>query len=117
MANILGDYPPRSLIDSGGLLAIHASLNCAEFYETRDMLRREFKIPVPELEELPRGVIVGVARLTGFTWQFTQSSSRWAARGQCHWQLADARLLVKPVAERGRQRLWRYQPAMQGELM
>lgn len=47
--------------------------------------------------------IVAVARLAGVT---QASPSRWAARGQYHWELADVVTLPEPVPHKGAQGLW-----------
>lgn len=51
-------------------------------------LKAMFGIELPRYEEMPRGGIIGEADLTGCS---REGSSRWAAEGQCHFNLADAR--------------------------
>ncbi|WP_161884436.1 hypothetical protein [Deinococcus alpinitundrae] len=52
--------------------------------------------------------IVAVAQLAAVT---QSSTSKWAARGQFHWLLADVTLLPEPVPHRGAQGLWTIEPA------
>ena len=62
-----------------------------------------------------RGAVVAVARITGChldasCWNVTTGRvgfcSPWAVRDQCHWQLADVRVLRTPVLCRGALGLW-----------
>ena len=51
--------------------------------------------------------IVAVAQLAAVT---RDSTSKWAARDQYHWLLAEVVTLAEPVAHRGAQGLWEIEP-------
>jgi hypothetical protein len=58
------------------------------------------------LASLPKGAIVAVARLADCHEDCGGVCSPWAIAGQCHWVLADARRLPRPVPATGKQGLW-----------
>ncbi len=61
---------------------------------------------LPPLDSLPRGAIVGTARVVGFV---TRSDDPWFF-GPYGWQLADVVALPEPIACRGMQGLWPVPP-------
>ena len=78
-----------------GILAIHASRGCTRRqYEDAADFAAELGVTVPPLEYLPRGAILGTARLLRCT---DSAPSRWAAPGQWHWVLAHPDPLPRAV--------------------
>lgn len=56
--------------------------------EYSEAIKEMFGITLPAFSEIPRGGVVGDVNLNGHT---RDSSSRWAADGQYHFRLSDAR--------------------------
>jgi len=71
------------------------------------LLSYEMGVRVPGEDQFFMPGIVAVAQLAAVT---QNSSSKWAARGQFHWLLADVTLLPEPVLHRGAQGLWTLEP-------
>lgn len=75
-----------------GPLLIHASKTVCkrDFEAQRAEVLAEFGVQVPELDDLPRGGVVGQARLTHCA---ATSASRWHLADHHAWALADAKPL------------------------
>lgn len=104
-------WPPPESTD---VILIHAG--CSWDWAARDTFAR-LGLRGPTPGHRSTGVIVAVARLAhvcgaGPTRAQFCSCGPWAVPGQYHWRLADeVHVLGKPVPARGRQRLWRPDPA------
>lgn len=58
--------------------------------------------PLPDLDALPPGHIVGVVDLVDIV---RDSTSAWAIAGSRHWIISNPRVLREPIAWRGRTQL------------
>lgn len=71
------------------------------------LLSYEMGMRVADEDQFFMPGIVAVVQLAAVT---QNSSSKWAARGQFHWLLADVTPLPRPVTHRGAQGLWALEP-------
>ena len=87
-----------------GTLAIHASksFDPAEYQAAaREIWRITGAYPPPS-EDLPRGCVIGFVEVVDC---IEQSTSPWAMRGYCHWQLRNPQT-CPPFPVRGQQQIF-----------
>ncbi|MEV1003321.1 hypothetical protein [Nonomuraea sp. NPDC050202] len=93
-----------------GELAIHAGKPWDEYGAADPRIiaaAGQFVGPLLRDERFVFGAIVAVADLVDVV---RDSSSPWAAPGQCHWLLANVRPIAEPVPCRGWQNVWDVPP-------
>lgn len=64
-------------------------------------------LPAMARARLPRGAVLAVVDLTGIHMETGRCCAPWGVSASAHWELANVRPLVSPVAATGRQGLWR----------
>jgi hypothetical protein len=86
-----------------GPLLIHASKSRKSCDAQRHDFESRFDVLLPSFDSMPKGAIVGMVALVGCA---SDSRSKWAEAGYCHWQLCDVRPFVNPIPWRGMQSLF-----------